>query len=298
VDAHVHFNDPGFTNREDFLTGTSAAASGGVTTVIDMPCTSVPSVTSLDALRTKEEAVRGKALVDYGFFGGVSAQSFAQGFPRLLGELAPEVLGLKVYMLSGMAEFERLGPYEIREVLSLSASLGLPVLVHAEDPVYVAAATESARSRGSSPADYYSSRPVIAELLAAVAAVTLAEEVGVAVAGVVKLDGNENPYGPSPRVKRALARYPYFHIYPDPYQKALRKGLAAYAGVGEESIVAGAGSDELIDLILRLFLDPGDGVMNLPPTFGMYPFSTLVCGGEVVEAPRDEDFHIDLEGAK
>jgi len=92
----------------------------------------------------------------------------------------------------------------------------------------------------------------------------LAEEVGVAVAGVVKLDGNENPYGPSPRVKRALARYPYFHIYPDPYQKALRKALAGYAGVGEESIVAGAGSDELIDLILRLFLDPGDRVINLP----------------------------------
>ena len=126
----------------------------------------------------------------------------------------------------------------------------------------------------------------------------LAEEVGVAVAGVVKLDGNENPYGPSPRLKRALARYPYFHIYPDPYQKALRKALAGYVGTGEESIVAGAGSDELIDLILRLFLDPGDRVMNFSPTFGMYPFSTMVCGGDVSEVPRDEDFGIDLEGAK
>jgi histidinol-phosphate aminotransferase len=126
----------------------------------------------------------------------------------------------------------------------------------------------------------------------------LAEEVGVGVAGVVKLDGNENPYGPSPRVKRALSRYPYFHIYPDPYQKGLRKALADYVGLGEEFVVAGAGSDELIDLILRLFLDTGDRVINLPPTFGMYPFSTLVCGGEVVEVPRDDDFHIDLEGAK
>jgi histidinol-phosphate aminotransferase len=58
------------------------------------------------------------------------------------------------------------------------------------------------------------------------------------------------------------------------------------------------GSDELIDLILRLFLEPGDEVINCPPTFGMYPFSTDVCGGRVVDVPRTEDFTLDMAGIK
>jgi len=100
---------------------------------------------------------------------------------------------------------------------------------------------------------------------------------------VVKLDGNENPYGCSPKVYQALAAYPYYHNYPDPEQRELRKALAEYTGLGSQHIVCGMGSDELIDLILRLFLEPGEEVMNCPPTFGMYPFSTDVCGGRVVD---------------
>ena len=126
----------------------------------------------------------------------------------------------------------------------------------------------------------------------------LAREAGKAVAEVIKLDGNENPYGPSPRVRQALADYPFYHIYPDPDQRQLREALEAYVGLGREHIVVGSGSDELIDLILRLFLEPGDRVINLVPTFGMYSFSTHVCGGEVVEVPRDEDFEIDLAAVR
>jgi histidinol-phosphate aminotransferase len=123
----------------------------------------------------------------------------------------------------------------------------------------------------------------------------LAKEAGKTVAEVIKLDGNENPYGHSPRVNRAMAEYPFFHIYPDPDQRQLRQALEGYVGLGAEHIVVGAGSDEIIDLLLRLFLEPGDQVINLTPTFGMYPFSTHICGGEVVEVPRDEAFEIDLE---
>ncbi len=111
---------------------------------------------------------------------------------------------------------------------------------------------------------------------------------------VIKLDGNENPYGCSPRVKHALADYAYYHIYPDPEQRELRKELEKYTGVSVKNILAGSGSDELIDLILRLFLKPGDRVVNCPPTFGMYPFSTDVCGGKVVSIPRKPDFSIDV----
>lgn len=128
----------------------------------------------------------------------------------------------------------------------------------------------------------------------------LAEALGIPPERVVKLDGNENPYGPSPRALAALADARSYHIYPDPLQRKVRRALAAYLGVDKELVVAGAGSDELIDLVLRATLSPGDGVINCVPTFGMYSFSTSVCGGKVVEVPRREDFTLDLpaiEGA-
>ncbi len=115
---------------------------------------------------------------------------------------------------------------------------------------------------------------------------------------VIKLDGNENPYGCSPKVYQALANYSYYHNYPDPEQSELRKALEKYTGLGRQHIVCGTGSDELIDLILRLFLKPRDEVINCPPTFGMYSFSTDVCGGRVVDVPRTEDFTLDMAGIK
>jgi len=115
---------------------------------------------------------------------------------------------------------------------------------------------------------------------------------------IIKLDGNENPYGCSPKVYQALANYPYYHIYPDPEQRKLRQALEKYTSLNQENIICGGGSDELIDLILRLFLQPGDEAINCSPTFGMYPFSTEVCGGKVVDVPRDRDFVIDIVGIK
>jgi histidinol-phosphate aminotransferase len=113
---------------------------------------------------------------------------------------------------------------------------------------------------------------------------------------IVKLDGNENPYGCSPKVYQALANYPYYHNYPDPEQMELRTALEKYTGLSRQHIVCGMGSDELIDLILRLFLEPGDEVINCPPTFGMYPFSTDVCGGKVVDVSRTENFDLNIAG--
>jgi histidinol-phosphate aminotransferase len=115
---------------------------------------------------------------------------------------------------------------------------------------------------------------------------------------IVKLDGNENPYGCSPKVYQALAAYPYYHNYPDPEQRELRKALEEYTGLGEQHIVCGTGSDDLIDLILRLFLRADDEVINCPPTFGMYPFSTEICGGRVVDVPRTEDCALDMAGIR
>ncbi len=122
----------------------------------------------------------------------------------------------------------------------------------------------------------------------------LAEQLGIPPDRVAKLDGNENPYGPSPRVLEALGTFDSYHRYPDPQQRRLRAALAEYAGVGPEHIVAGAGSDELIDLVLRAIIAPGDRTIDCPPTFGMYGFSTRVAGGSAIEVPRRDDFSVDL----
>ena len=126
----------------------------------------------------------------------------------------------------------------------------------------------------------------------------LEHDVGISIDDMIKLDGNENVYGCSPRVQRALGDYPRYHIYPDPEQRELRLALAEYVGLGDNHIVAGQGSDELIDLILRLFIEPGDKVINCTPTFGMYSFSTQVCGGKVVEVPRNDNFVVDVAKVK
>lgn len=112
---------------------------------------------------------------------------------------------------------------------------------------------------------------------------------------IIKLDGNENPYGCSPALNEALANYPYFSIYPDPWQREVRDALAKYTGISSDCIVAGSGSDELIDLILRLFLRDGESVINCTPTFGMYPFNTELCGGQVIDIPRKDDFSLDMD---
>ena len=122
----------------------------------------------------------------------------------------------------------------------------------------------------------------------------LSARLGIPVEQIVKLDANENPYGPSPRALAALAKIADAHMYPDPESRALRAALERFCGVPAAHLMAGAGADELIDLLLRVLLEPQDCVLNFPPTFGMYPFDTLLNAGQVVEVPRRADFSLDL----
>ena len=123
----------------------------------------------------------------------------------------------------------------------------------------------------------------------------LSQRLGIPAEDIIKLDANENPYGPSPRVYEALADETYYHIYPDPDSSSLRQALSQYIGVEASYIVAGHGADELIDLIIRLFISPGDAVINCPPTFGMYRFDTELNGGSIIDIERKEDFSLHTE---
>ena len=122
-----------------------------------------------------------------------------------------------------------------------------------------------------------------------------AQQAGIPPEKVIRLNGNENPFGPSPEVVKALGSFQHYNHYPDPDQRQLREALSGYLGVPEEQIVAGNGSDELIDMILRMFLGPGENIVIPTPTFGMYACSAEVCGGKAKPVPRNETFEIDIE---
>jgi histidinol-phosphate aminotransferase len=100
----------------------------------------------------------------------------------------------------------------------------------------------------------------------------IAKKLGIPVENIVKLDANENNYGPSPAVSAALGTFDGYHIYPDAAQTELRNLLSGYTGMPAEQIVAGAGSDQLIDLLVKLFTGPGDEIINMGPSFAMYRF--------------------------
>ena len=123
----------------------------------------------------------------------------------------------------------------------------------------------------------------------------LSQRLGIPAEDIIKLDANENPYGPSPRVYQALADETYYHIYPDPDSTLLRQALSQYTGMDATHIVAGHGADELIDLLIRLFIALGDAVINCPPTFGMYRFDTELNGGKIIDIERKADFSLDTE---
>jgi len=123
----------------------------------------------------------------------------------------------------------------------------------------------------------------------------LSARIGRSLDQIIKLDANENPYGPLPAVREVLGKLEFPHIYPDPESRALRKSLSAFIGIGEEYLLAGQGADELIDLLMRVFLEPDDCILSCPPTFGMYSFDAELNAARCIEVPRQSDFSLDMD---
>ena len=181
IDGHVHFDDPGFTHREDFASGTAAAAAGGVTCVVDMPCTSLPPVTDTDTLENKLKIIAPKAHVDYMLWGGVSGNLMTDSrWRKKLSDLVDAgVAAIKIYMLSGMDTFRDLTSGEILDVLEQTHRLGIPVGIHAEDSSIVDDLTRRAAERGDdSPRAYAASRPPAVEATAVLAAIEACRTTG------------------------------------------------------------------------------------------------------------------------
>ena len=128
IDSHVHFREPGLTEKADIESESRAAAAGGVTSYMEMPNT-VPQTTTLEALADKHRRAARSSHVNYSFFFGATNDN-----ARLFGQLdARRVPGIKLFMGSSTGNMLVDGDESLDRVFSAAASLGLPVMAHCED---------------------------------------------------------------------------------------------------------------------------------------------------------------------
>jgi len=121
----------------------------------------------------------------------------------------------------------------------------------------------------------------------------LAREMGISVESIVKLASNENPLGMSPKAKIAMEQaIATLERYPDDFE--LKSALASYSGIDVARIVLGNGSNDVLDLIARVFLCAGRSAVFSAHAFAVYPLATLAAGGELIAVPA-KDFGHDLD---
>ncbi len=165
VDPHVHFNQPGFTQREDFATGSAAAAAGGVTTVIDMPCTSLPPVTSVANFQNKHQIIGENAYVDYAFWGGITGDGYDKTTVEKLWEYG--VVGFKLYTISGMDTFKAVSYEQLAGIFSDFEGSDKLFAFHSEDAQTIAdASSRFTPEELKNWKNYVPSRPAKAETVA------------------------------------------------------------------------------------------------------------------------------------
>lgn len=149
IDAHVHFRDPGQTYKEDWLTGSTSAAAGGVTTVIDQPNTD-PRTLDRRSFELKLELARARSVVDYCINGGAGKiEELKRAGAQAIGEIF---------------SYEHSDP-ELVRILAETKKLGLLAAVHAEDGSIIREKTKELFGRQDPPV-YSLARPVEAEIRA------------------------------------------------------------------------------------------------------------------------------------
>ena len=172
IDPHVHFRSPGSEYKEDWASGTAAAACGGVTTVFEMP-NSDPPTSTVDALQIKQQIASRDAYVDYGVYGLLGQQNLGD----LPGLARHGVIGLKCFM--GNNPIGHIDDGAMLEGLEIAASLGLRVTVHAENATIIERKTGRLRASGRrDPLAHLESRPAVCAVDAVERAVAFAEAAG------------------------------------------------------------------------------------------------------------------------
>ena len=127
IDVHVHFRDPGYPQKEDFASGTAAAAFGGVTTVFDMPNT-LPTINNAEALADKHRIASSKAYVDYGLYAVLGEDSIEHVDALIDGG----VIGFKLYMGNTFGRIPSPTTGAMLEAFEVVAPTGKRISLHAE----------------------------------------------------------------------------------------------------------------------------------------------------------------------
>lgn len=180
IDPHTHFMDPGFTHRETFATGSMSAAAGGLTSIIDMPCCSKPSVRDGESFQKKITPIKDQAYIDYAFWGGMTGEDVREGWlDNVWPQVEAGVVAFKVYMTPSVPTFPKVTDAEMLEIFFKVAETGLPVGVHAENYDICSFYTEKLKKAGrmDGPA-WAEARGAIAEKTAIELVISFAELTG------------------------------------------------------------------------------------------------------------------------
>ena len=174
IDDHVHFRDPGYPHKEDFASGTIAAAFGGVTTVFDMPNT-LPTVENAEALAAKHAIAAEKAHVDYGLYAVLGESSIAH-VPELI---EGGVIGFKLYMGNTFGRIPTPSTGAMLEAFEVVAPTGKRISLHAETNSVMERREGKLRQAGRvDPLAHVDSRPDVVAIEAVSRAAVLAEWTG------------------------------------------------------------------------------------------------------------------------
>lgn len=175
IDGHVHLRDPGDIDKEDWATGTAAAACGGVTTVFDMPSTN-PPVDTVANLRIKQAIAAAKSIVDYGIYGLLGANNLSE-----LAALSEQgVVGFKCFMSSSLSgQLPAPNDGVMLEGFERIAKLGQRCIVHAENLAIITRREKQLKEAGrTDPRAHPESRPAVAAAEAVARAIVFAESAG------------------------------------------------------------------------------------------------------------------------
>jgi len=174
IDVHVHFRDPGYPHKEDFATGTAAAAFGGVTTVFDMPNTLPPTGTA-EILAQKHAMAARRAYVDYGLY-GLLGEDTIEAVPELV---AGGVIGFKLYMGNTFGRIASPSTGAMLEAFEKVAPTGKRISLHAETNSIMERRETRLRASGRTDAlAHLESRPAVVAIEAVSRAAILAEWTG------------------------------------------------------------------------------------------------------------------------
>jgi dihydroorotase len=174
IDVHVHFRDPGYPHKEDFASGTAAAAMGGVTTVFDMPNTLPPTGTA-ETLAAKHRIAAEKAHVDYGLY-GLLGEDTIEHVPALV---AGGVIGFKLYMGNTFGRIPSPSTGAMLEAFEVVAPTGKRISLHAETNSIMERRETRLRGAGRlDPPAHLASRPAVVAVEAVSRAALLAEWTG------------------------------------------------------------------------------------------------------------------------